>query len=51
MRIYLRRVSTAGEAFSGSARIPVPMLVPMIRAAAPATLPFFSANLLVFWLN
>lgn len=36
---------TAGEAFCGRARIPEPIVVPIIRATAPAIVPFFSVAL------
>jgi hypothetical protein len=36
---------TAGEAFCGSASIPDPILVPIMRATAPAMVPFFLATL------
>lgn len=35
------QIFTAGEVFFGRARIPDPILVPMIRATAPAIVPFF----------
>ena len=35
----MREGVTAGEAFSGSARIPEPILVPIIKATAPAIVP------------
>jgi hypothetical protein len=40
-----REIFTAGEAFCGRASIPVPILVPIIRATAPATVPFFPVTL------
>jgi len=36
---------TAGEVFCGRARIPEPIVVPIIRATAPARVPLFWAEL------